>query len=54
MELCDEYNNSTKFQLYTAKVFRDIPFFVIKFFYIILCPHRDVTGNLIGINQNLE
>ena len=32
MELCDECNNSTKFQLYTAKVFRDIPFFVIKFF----------------------
>ena len=29
MELCDECNNCTKFQFYTEKVFRDIPFFVI-------------------------
>ena len=30
MKLCDEYNNSTKFQFYTEKGLRDIPFFVIS------------------------
>ena len=29
MDLCDEYNNFTKFPFYTWDVFRDIPFFVI-------------------------
>ena len=29
MELCDECNKCTKFQLYTKKVVRDIQFFVI-------------------------
>ena len=29
MELCDKFNNYTKFQLYTEKVMRDIQFFVI-------------------------
>ena len=29
MELCDEYNHCTKFQLYTEKVVRDIKSFVI-------------------------
>ena len=29
MELCDEYNNCTKFQLYTEEVARDIKFVVI-------------------------
>ena len=28
MDLCDEYNNCTKFQLCTEKVFREMPFFV--------------------------
>ena len=30
MELCNEYKNCKKFQFYTEKVFRDIPFFVIS------------------------
>ena len=29
MEFCDGYNNCTKFQFYTLKIFRDIPFLVI-------------------------
>ena len=29
MELCDECNNCTKFQLYTEKVVRDINFLLI-------------------------
>ena len=51
MKLCDEYNNSTKFQVYTEKGLRDIPFFL---FYIILRPSCDVTSLLLCINQNLE
>ena len=27
MEVCDDCNNCTKFQFYTEKAFRDIPFF---------------------------
>ena len=57
MALCDKRNNCTKFQFYTKKVFRDIPFFVIlhhfvkrnvrriqniRFFYILF----EVTNNV--------
>ena len=45
MELCDECDNCTKFQFYTEKVFRDIPFFVILHHFVLL---------YICINQNLE
>ena len=34
MELCDECNNCTKFQFYTEKVVRDIPFFVILHHFV--------------------
>ena len=34
MELCDECNNSSKFQLYTEKAFRDIPFCVISHHFV--------------------
>ena len=34
MKLCDEYNNSTKFQFYTEKGLRDIPFFVISLHFV--------------------
>ena len=34
MELCDECNNCTKFQLYTEKVVRDIQFFVILHHFV--------------------
>jgi len=34
MELCDECNNCTKFQFYTEKAFRDIPFFVISHHFV--------------------
>ena len=34
MELCDECNNCTKFQLYGEKVFRDTPFFVISHHFV--------------------
>ena len=34
MELCDECKNSTKFQFYTEKVFRDIPFFVFLHIFV--------------------
>ena len=34
MKLCDEYNNSTKFQFYTEEGSRDIPFFVISLHFV--------------------
>ena len=34
MKLCDEYNNSTKFQFHTEKGLRDIPFFVISLHFV--------------------
>ena len=34
MELCDECNNCTKFQLYKEKVVRDINFFVILHHFV--------------------
>ena len=34
MKLCDEYNNSTKFQFYTEKGLRDIPFFMISLHFV--------------------
>ena len=34
MELCDECNNCTKFELYTEKVVRDIKFFVILHHFV--------------------
>ena len=34
MELCDEWNNCTKFKLYTEKVVRDINFFVILHHFV--------------------
>ena len=34
MELWDECNNCTKFQFYTEKAFRDIPFFVIAYHFM--------------------
>ena len=34
MELCNEYQNCTKFQFYTENVFRDIQFFVILHHFV--------------------
>ena len=34
MKLCGECNNCTKFQFYTEKVFRDLPFFVILHHFV--------------------
>ena len=34
MRLCDECNNSTKFQFYAEKVFRYVPFFVILHHFV--------------------
>ena len=45
MDLCDEYNNCTKFQFYTEKEI----FFVNLHHY-----NYDITSSLICINQNLE
>ena len=44
MELCDEGNNCTKFQL-----LRDFNFFVILHHFV-----SDITSHLICINLNLE
>ena len=34
MELCDEYDNGTKFQFYAEEVLRGIPFFVILHHFV--------------------
>ena len=34
MKLCAYYNNCTKFQFYTEKVLRDIPFFVMLQYFV--------------------
>ena len=34
MELCDEFNNCTKFQFYTEKAVRDIQSFVIGHHFV--------------------
>ena len=47
MTLCSDCNNCAKFQFYTEKVFRDIPFFCD---FTSFCPQCDVTSNL---NRNL-
>ena len=31
---CNEHKNSTKFQFYTEKAFRDVPFFVILHHFV--------------------
>ena len=55
MELCDECNNCTKFQLYAGKVVRDINFFVmLHHFEMTSQVKNDVTSHLICIKQNLE
>ena len=51
MKLCADCSNCTKFQFYTEKVFRDIPFFVILY-YFVSTMLRHKSSNL--HNQNLE
>ena len=34
MKLCDDYNNCTKFEFYTEKVFGDIPSFVMLHYFV--------------------
>ena len=53
MELCDECNNCTQFQLYTEKVVRGTKFFVILHHFVSI-KINDVTSHLICRHQNLE
>ena len=45
MELCNEYKNFKKFQFYTEKGFRDIPFFVILH-HLVSTIRRHKSSNL--------